>query len=207
MYLPCKRDYIQAEIVIHRQFFEYQELEKIHKFITPKMTVLDIGANIGNHSIYFASVLKVGKVYSFEPIKFTASICRENIRLNGLENIITLFEYGLGKCNSKAKIVFDGSTVNNLGGTALEESENGSIDIKKLDDLQIPEKIDFIKMDVEGMEASVLLGAKDTILRDRPVLWVEIFDKNYENVNRILHSMGYAQVMILSKDNYVFRGV
>ncbi len=207
MYLPCKRDYVQTEIILNSQFYEHDELTKIHEFINPGMVFLDIGANVGNHSVYFAYILKARKVYSFEPVKLTASICRENIRLNGLEDIITLFEYGLGKEDSKAKIIFDGLSVNNLGGTTLEECETGAIEIKKLDNLKIPEKIDFMKIDVEGMEASVLLGAKDTILRDRPVLWVEIFDKNYENVNRILHSMGYAQVMILSKDNYVFRGV
>lgn len=209
MYLPCERDYIQAEIVIHKRFFENEELAKIHEFITPKMTFLDIGANIGNHTIYFASVLGAKRVYSFEPMSLTASIFKKNIKLNQLEDAATLFECGLGKDNTKAKVMFDGTAVNNLGGTALSECEDGTIEIRRLDDLNIQDKIDFIKIDVERMEASVLLGAKNTILRDHPLMWVEIFEDKYENVIRILHNLGYELKTELSKDNYLFafRGV
>lgn len=209
MYLPCERDYIQAEMIIHKRFFENKELSKIHEFVSPGMTILDIGANIGNHTIYFASVLGAKKVYSFEPMVLTASIFRKNILLNRLENVVTLFEYGLGKENTKAKVVFDGTAVNNLGGTALSECEDGTLEIKKLDDLNILEKIDFIKIDVEEMEASVLSGAKNTIQRDKPLIWVEIFDKHYENVSYMLHRMGYTKIETLSKNNYLFqyRGV
>lgn len=209
MYLPCKHDYIQAEMVIHKRFFENKELAKIHDYINPGMNILDVGANIGNHTVYFASVLGAKHVYSFEPMPLPSMIFRKNIILNGLENIVTLFEYGLGKEDTKAKIVVDGSVYNNLGGTTLSECSDGKIEIKKLDGLCISDKIDFIKIDVEEMEASVLLGARETILRDKPLIWVEIFDKNYENVSYILHRMGYTKIMELSKNNYLFqyRGV
>jgi len=204
MYLPCKRDPLQTEIVIHKRFFEYIELSKIHKFITQGMTFLDVGANIGNHAIYFAYVLGAKRVYSFEPLPLTASIFKNNIRLNDLEKTVTLVEYGLGSANSKAKLIVDGAACNNLGSTSLSECADGIIEIRRLDDLNIQDKIDFIKIDVERMEASVLLGAKNTILRDHPLIWVEIFEDKYENVIRILHDLGYEIKMELSKDNYLF---
>lgn len=204
MYLPCKRDPLQTEIVIHKRFFEYIELAKIHEFITPGMIILDVGANIGNHTIYFASVLGAKKIYSFEPMSLTASIFKKNIKLNQLEHVVTLFECGLGKENTKAELVIDGVVGNNLGSTMLSECENGTLEIRRLDDINIQDKIDFIKIDVERMEASVLLGAKNTILRDRPLIWVEIFEDKYENVIRILHDLGYEIKMELSKDNYLF---
>lgn len=205
MYLPCKRDPLQTEIVIHKRFFEYIELAKIHEFITPEMTFLDIGANIGNHTIYFSSVLGAKHVYSFEPMSLTASIFRKNIKLNQLEHVVSLFEYGLGKENTKAEVVIDGVADNNLGSTTLSECEYGTIEIRRLDDLHLQDKIDFIKIDVEGMEASVLSGARDTISRDNPLIWVEIFDKNYEHVSNILHQQGYTKMMELSKNNYLFQ--
>lgn len=204
MYLPCKHDYIQTEIIVSRQFYENTELAKIHDFIKPGMVILDVGANIGNHTVYFGSILEANKIYSFEPQKIPASICRKNIMLNKLDGIVELFEYGLGKDNSRAKIIFDGLAVDNIGGTMLTECENGDIDIRMLDDLHILEKIDFIKIDVEEMEASVLLGAKNTILRDYPTIWIEIMDKNYENVSSILDNYGYEKITELSGNNYVF---
>lgn len=204
MYLPCKHDYIQTEIIVSRQFYENLELAKIHDFIKSGMVILDVGANIGNHTIYFGSILEANKIYSFEPQKIPAAICRKNIMLNKLDGIVELFEYGLGKNNSKAKVIFDGLAVDNIGGTMLTECENGDIDIRNLDDVHILERIDFIKIDVEEMEASVLLGAKNTILRDYPTIWIEIMDKNYDNVNSILHGYGYEKITELSEQNYVF---
>lgn len=204
MFLPCERDYIQTEIIVTKQFYEKQDLKKIHKYVKDKAVCLDVGANIGNHSLYFASVLNAKKVYSFEPVKLTHSILKKNISLNKLEDVISIFECGLGSENTKAEIIYDGLQDNNLGGTALSESTTGDIEIRKLDDIQIPEKIDFIKIDVERMENLVLAGAKETIVRDKPILWIEIFEDKYETVSRILTEYGYKQMEILSGDNYLF---
>lgn len=205
MFLPCEHDYIQTEILINRQFFEITELNKIHKYVNNGMTFLDIGANIGNHSLYFASILKAGEVYSFEPMEFTYSILKKNISLNGLENTVTLFNCGLGSSTTKARIILDGVKSNNLGSTALSESVEGTIEIRRLDYFEFPEKIDFIKIDVERMESQVLTGARETILRDKPILWIEIFEDKYKEVSKILEDFGYEQTEILSADNYIFQ--
>lgn len=203
-YLPCKHDYIQTEILICRHFYESAELEKIKDYIVPGMVVVDVGANIGNHTVYFGSILQASRVYSFEPQPIPAEICKKNIMLNDLENIVKLYDFGLGSDSTQADIIYDGSGVHNLGGTMLKESEHGNIIIKKLDDISIPEKTDFVKIDVEGMEAEVLLGAKNTLVKDTPIIWIEIMDRNYETVVSILNGYGYVIKEVLSRNNYVF---
>lgn len=207
MFLPCKHDYVQTEILMHRQFFENTELRKIHKYVSQGMTFLDVGANIGNHSLYFSSVLKAKKIYSFEPMPLTYSILKKNISLNKLEGTVTLFECGLESENTKAEVIIDGLKYNNLGGTNLAQCETGDLEIRKLDNIFIPEKIDFIKIDVERMEAFVLKGARETISREKPVIWIEIFDEKYNEVSGILADLGYKQIEILSENNYIFKYV
>ena len=205
MFLPCRHDYLQTEIMVTKDFFESRELKKIHKYISPGMAFLDIGTNIGNHSLYFASVLKAKKVYAFEPVKLTHSILKKNISLNELEDVVTIFECGLGSANTRAEIIYDGLQDNNLGGTALSQCNDGEMVIRQLDFFKFPEKIDFVKMDVERMEAQVLAGAKETILKDKPVLWIEIFEDKYKQVYEILADLGYTQTEILTENNYIFQ--
>lgn len=73
----------------------------------------------------------------------------------------------------------------------------------RLDDIRIPEHIDFIKIDVEGYEEMVLQGAADTLRRNHPVLMIEIFDENYSRVNTYLYSIGY-RCRIKAENDYIY---
>lgn len=72
-----------------------------------------------------------------------------------------------------------------------------------LDSVPIDVKIDFMKIDVEGFENEVLLGAGELIKRDRPIIFVEVFEKNRNAVEKTIHHLGYV---LKEKwgDNYLF---
>ena len=202
-YLPLLlTDFIQSTIFMSDDYYEKATLEKVFVnyesgIIMEKVhdgVVLDIGANIGNHALFFCNECGARKVYCFEPIDFTFSILEKNIMLNGLEHRVVLNRMGLGEREENCDAEYN---VYNLGGTSLKQSESGSIHIRRLDDLEIREKISFIKIDVEGMESSVINGGKELISKNHPYIMVESFGMGIINVRNLLcEKMGRGGVYV-----------
>ncbi|MCX2683695.1 MULTISPECIES: FkbM family methyltransferase [unclassified Campylobacter] len=161
MYLPnALNDFIQSEIIKRNDFFSANVIKKADLYLKDGANILDIGANIGNNSLYWALVRKAKKIYSFEPILSSYEILLKNIQLNTLDTIIKPFNFALGKNKSKASI--HTTSFHNIGVTSLKDDENGDLEVRSLDNLLsegfFKERIDFIKIDVEGFENKVLLG-------------------------------------------------
>ena len=142
-------------------------------------TILDIGANIGTHSIAFARNFK--QVHAFEPNEKLWRAFERNVSINGLTNV-WLHEMGLG--DARGSVPFYSIAKDNFGlGTALPVEQYdlplqqiGVINIEVGDEIvrrQIGQ-VNAIKIDVQGFEPQVLKGLRGTLRRDRPVLWVEL---------------------------------
>jgi len=204
-YLPYARfDLIQQSILKCRNFDEYELLEKVYKkYLKPGFTYLDCGANIGNHSLFFACVAKAKKIFAFEGCSPTYDILTKNIEVNNLQDVITAYNCVLGEKAGSAEICT--CDLFNFGGTNFTESKSlNGIEMKPLDSFDFGTKIDFIKMDVEGFEYKVLQGSKSLLLKYKPILWVEIFECNYPKVSELLSELGYKQIEALDKSNYIF---
>jgi hypothetical protein len=78
-----------------------------------------------------------------------------------------------------------------------------AIDIRSLDDFELA-KIDFIKIDVEGFETDVLLGAAQTIERCKPVILIEVFENSREKVNKLMEQYGYRKFITLEEYNCIY---
>ncbi len=158
--------------------FEPEMVVLFKSLIQPNHTVLDIGANIGCTSILFGNIAE--KVYSFEPSPSTFSYLEKNVRSARLEQVIPV-NVGLGKEAGTFELTFaknnrSGGFVSNLM-SASDGHEVEQIRIMKGDDFILERKIskiDFIKIDVEGFEMSVIQGLSATIERDRPVVALEL---------------------------------
>lgn len=139
-------------------------------------TSLDIGANIGNHAIVIAKYTK--RLIAFEPMKFIFSVLQQNFILNKLNNAIAV---NLALSDEAIKRDIFIPKHGNLGCSSLdasfEDAEQQEIELVIGDDYlnsNYPkETIDFIKMDVEGHEASALRGLKKTLKQDQPLLLIE----------------------------------
>lgn len=171
-----------------------EELNIILQVLKPGDIALDIGANIGTHTVPQAKkVGKTGAVIAFEPQRVTFQNLCANVALNALTNVRCI-NAGVGDAHGKLTIPFlDPEAHNNFGGLNIEGHAQGeSIDIVKVDDYTLP-RCNLIKIDVEGMEAKVLAGASKTIAAHRPVLFVE--NNNEERSAAILKrldALGYA---------------
>lgn len=152
----------------------------------------DVGSNIGTHSLAIAKSFedKV-KIRAFEAQRIIFNMLCGNVAINGLKNV---FCYNLAIGNNQIDELEislpDYSKHNNFGGLELiapKKSDNQNMikiateKVKVITLDSFDEKVDFIKMDIEGMEDKAIHGATDTIDRHRPICFVEIAktDANY----------------------------
>jgi len=192
-FLPNKEDHIQKKIINSKNFYEIDLLEEIGRFPLEKGAFIDIGANIGNHSIYFASILN-REVYAFEPTDEASNIFTKNIKLNGLEKKIHRFQVALGQKEQSANYILDEL---NTGATKLNIVEGGRVTIKPLDQFIniINAPIALIKIDVEGFELDVLKGAKKTIKEHKPLLIIETQEHmDFLKISKYVRKLGYKPI-------------
>lgn len=167
------------DIYIGRSLDLYGELSESEvavfgQLLKPGMTAIDIGANIGCHTVYIAKAVgDGGQVLAFEPQRQVFQILCANVALNALGNV-RAWQAALG--TEAGEIVVPPVRYDrqgNFGGVALGGHEKGeTVPVMTLDSLPL-HNCHFIKIDVEGMEAQVLEGGRDLIARLRPVLYVE----------------------------------
>lgn len=174
-----ERDPIQRN---HRkgQFYEQQELDELRAIFPEGGTFVDIGANVGNHSVYAGLFLKAGKIIPFEPNPLAYRVLVHNVLLNGLEDVVDLEKLGVGISDHEKEGFSMQKRDRNLGGAKMIEGK-GDLKVYPADELLAGEAPAMIKIDVEGMEMQALGGLEKTIAEHRPILLVEVDNENEED--------------------------
>lgn len=198
MYLPfADDDFVQKNVILRGTFYEDHFLKQLKELdlFDSKGVAFDVGANIGNHTIYFSEILGASKVVAFEPQNIAHDILKKNVELNGLEKKVKIVKKLVGSQKGEGVLAAHFGT-KNLGGTAFEESKGGDVEMTSLDayckEAKIS-KIDLLKIDVEGMQLPVLAGAEKILSDMKPAVWMELRVKNgeYDEPAAILAKYGY----------------
>lgn len=205
-YLPYHNDHVERSIIMSNNFYEIQMLEDIKKRIGLNKVIVDVGANIGNHTVFFANICEANKVYSFEPQKNIYDILLKNVQINMFNKNVNLFNMGVGREISKGSVkIIDNK---NFGMSKLEKSKEGNIYIDTLDNMlfEKEKKIDMIKIDVEGMEMDVLMGAEKILKEYKPILYIEAATDDYFNeISNYLKKFNYkAKIRFNHTPTYLF---
>lgn len=169
-------DTIQQDMMAYGTFYEAAELAFLKAFIPPAARIVDVGANIGNHAVFFDLVCGA-EVIVFEPNPTVIPELQMNLARNACSRTDTgHLGKALGFASFRGELYLREAdrAANNRGGTRLRPAPNGAIDVYPLDKcLRAP--VDLIKIDVEGMAIDVLRGAEQIIAESpRPMLFVEI---------------------------------
>lgn len=173
MLYPVTDRYIGQSLDTYGEFSQ-GEMELLGQIIQPGQVVLDVGANIGTHTVFFAQqVGPSGIVFAFEPQRVLFQILCGNVALNALTNVHTR-QAAVGRQAGTVRFLApDYTTTGNFGGVSIDEHSHGEeAPLYPIDQLGLT-ACHLIKIDVEGMEGDVLTGAEQTIRRLRPVLYVE----------------------------------
>ena len=197
MYLPDKdKDMIQHQTFVGKVYWDHGIMEMLKQYLPENPVVIDCGANIGSHTIYWAVEQNAKKVYAFEPLDHSFDILSVNVKLNNLSDRVELYNIGLSDEACKAGILC--FSPNNIGGTNFRKDENGTTKMLPLDSLNIEEKVDLIKIDVENHEMFLLKGAEQTIAKNKPVILIETF-WNKEEIDEFLGKHGYKEGVSVSR--------
>lgn len=156
--------------------FSYGESELFRNIVMPKDTALDIGANIGAFSLDLGDIVgPEGLVYAFEPQRQLFQILCANLALN-LRHNIRPYCAAMGELPGSIMVPWlDPINTVNFGGVSLGAWTTGErVSVVPLDKMHLIDAgVQFMKIDVEGMELSVLKGAVNILKRFRPTLYVE----------------------------------
>ena len=211
IYVPLyKTDQLQKKIVSSGTYYERSELDYVFNIavggaistIVKDHCVLDIGTNIGNHTLYFLFECGAGKVHCFEPIQSTYLILHKNIEINSAQDRVVLHHVGVGAKSSLASIA--NFSEKSIGSTELSYSEDGDIPIVAIDDLKLDEMIAFVKIDVEGFEYEVIKGMMQTLKKYRPYIMIEAREEFFDDIVRDLAPLGYWYLRLGKGINYLF---
>jgi len=190
--------YTKQPLIWFGDGFEFKTIAQIKKNVKKGDIVFDIGANIGLYSILLSKLVgNTGTVYAFEPNPLTVKYLKKNLTLNNCHNVI-VSQIALSDENGKIilkKTVGGGDAFNYIVKSQDADEEKEIIDAVRLDDFIITNKIDrldFVKMDIEGAELLCINGAKEKMLKIlKPIIVTEVFEPWCERFN-------YTSIELLS---------
>ncbi len=195
-------------------YFEPYIIEIAEKYIISGTTVLDIGANLGQMSIYFSKLVgPLGKVFSLDADDYIFNILVKNIKANGCANISPVF--GAVYNESDQILHFPKQDFLKFGaygsyGLNPQVSEGREVKTITVDSLEIKESISFMKVDVQGSDLFALQGAEQTILRNKMPIIFEFeqqfqkdFNTSFQDYVEFVDRISYKFEEIIDNINYL----
>lgn len=188
-------DHIPAMILRRRRFYELDLLEDLCTRAAPGL-VIDVGAHLGNHTVWLAAA--GFEVLALEPAPAYELLCR-NVARNGLAPRVRALQVAASREPGWGRLA--PLRTGNTGMTAITDDPMGTIALRPVDQIldelraetRVP-RVTVIKVDVEQAELAVLEGARQTIVRDRPLLYVEADgDARHAAVTAFLAPLGYRE--------------
>jgi FkbM family methyltransferase len=178
-----------SNIIKNGNVWEKHMHDIFEKYIDNESIVIEGGCHIGTHTLKIASLCK--HLYAFEPMPDTNKVLTENIILNKMKNVTVSLD---GLSDTKGKTKYSWIPYGNPGGSGLEgnpmgrpewvpeTTENIEVNLTTIDSLEL-DKLDFIKLDVEGYEQLVIKGGMKTISKYKPVITLEVWSNHNGGVN------------------------
>jgi FkbM family methyltransferase len=186
-------DYIQGRVFTEGRPYEEEMLEDIARRVSPGDTVVDVGANVGNHTLYLARVVGC-QVHAFEPSADLAQAISLSSELNGCAEQVHVHQVAVGAVGGVGSMVLDDAA--NLGAQRVVLGGAGTgqrVTVVALDDVRFDGAVAVLKIDVEGMEMDVLSGASEVLVSQHPLVYVECLDSDQlMRVEGFLGERGYV---------------
>jgi FkbM family methyltransferase len=192
-----------ASLIIYSKYPEYIETLFLKKYLKTNSVFFDVGSGFGDYSLIASSVIKHGKIYSFEPIQEEINRLKENVKLNNIEEVVSVFQMAVSNYNGTVN--FNLSSVNEMSYITAEHADL-RVKCTKIDTFckkNNIEFIDFLKIDVEGEENNVILGALNLLKKQKVGAMIIEFNVrqkkltgNGKQLILLLKSLGYVTIKL-----------
>jgi len=208
VYVMDDDEFVGAQIRTTGKLWEEWISDEVKKYYKEGTDILDIGANIGTHTLLFS---EIGPVHSFEPLYH--AVVTQNVKSNSLKNPVKVYPYALSDEAQVRNMYLPRRMphgLKNYGGSSMHLNETAAhsstpvpVECKTLDEVYngVPS---VIKMDVENHEPYVLRGAINTIKTHKPAIITEISNYETSEVPKILQSFGYTKCTTPDNSNYIY---
>jgi FkbM family methyltransferase len=197
-YFLFKQDIGLTSAIRENKMWEPHIYESIKNVNLENTNIIDIGANLGVHTLEFAEMVGQGEVYAFEPQRIVYYQLCGNIIANGFDNIIA-YNVALSNKNGITLVEnqnFYSEGLLNIGDTHVGKTGD-EVEERTLDSYHF-DNVSLIKIDVQGYEPFVLEGARETIKRNNPIILIEIedsqltlFEKSIDDIINFFKSISY----------------
>ncbi len=184
--------YIGRSLELYGEYSE-GEVSLFRQVLKPGFTVLDLGANIGVHTVFLArTVGERGRVYAFEPQRLLFQTLCANVALNCLTNVMCEHAAVSDRAGRMRIGDLNPWTQQNFGGYEMTEFNGGDpVPLVTVDSFE-RKRCEFMKIDVEGMELEAIRGASDTISRTQPIIYIENRQQDKSDaLIQLISSYGY----------------
>lgn len=197
-------DSIFSEILGKHEYFEESVLQSWISILKKAECVIDIGANLGNHSVFWAKYTDAKRIWAIEPYEENYKLLEENISENELKQIKAV-RCAIGDRNAKMYLKNEvgktclGNAAYSYENTTENEKNSESVPGFSLDmflQKYAVDKIDFLKIDAEGMTLEILEGARNCLENFKPDIWLECEADNVLSILELLEKYDYKMVDI-----------
>jgi FkbM family methyltransferase len=176
--------------------YSQSEVDVFTKAVKTGDTIVEVGANMGSHTIPLARLVgPAGTLIAIEPERYCFYILCGNIAINNLKNVFP-FQQAFGESTGTVKVPELSQEGNlNVGLVELERDwsqyAHYPVSLNTMDNMNLA-KLDFLKIDVEGMEERVLRGGENTIKKFQPIMYIENDRPEKESsLKSYIASLGY----------------
>lgn len=205
-------EWIQQQIFFFG-YYDERGMKCLKKYLNKGDVFIDIGANVGCYSLIASKIVtETGKVYAFEPVNSIYNCLKKNVELNNLKNIVLEKKAIYNKRGVKDLYI---SLSDNMGMSSISTPVSNYIE--KVNTITLDEfirnnkvnKVDFIKIDIEGAELYALQGMTNTIIQNKPVIIVELNEWilketgiDMKDIIKLMQKLGYSMKAI-NKDGII----
>jgi FkbM family methyltransferase len=184
-------DFIGRSLDLYGEWCE-REIETVAQVVRAGDFVVDIGANIGTHTVALANVVTAdGLVVAIEAQRQVYNYLVANVRINNLLHVLCLNKAAGAQAGTVKVPLLDPSLAGNFGALNVAAQKEGEpVEVITVDSIGLP-SCRLIKIDVEGMEPQVLNGARQTIRKLKPFIFVEATLENSSEVISRMIQFGY----------------
>lgn len=183
------------------KIFEHEELNKIKQIKPNCKNILDIGACYGSYSLGLSKVFPNANIIALEPTK-NFILLEKNVKINNAKNI-KLKKVAIS--NKEGYVRFS----ENVFANNSVSDKGTKIKCTTIDKLKLKNKIDFIKLDVEGHELEAIEGMINTLKKDKPLIQIELNfmsgKKKIIKIKELLRKLNYKRIHDFGNKNYLYK--
>lgn len=185
-------------------FYEKPFLETLTRLVAPGGLVIDVGAHIGNHTVWFAGIMECS-VLALEPNPVSHDLLVTNVVTNGLDHMVEVVQAAASDLAGTGHLL--PQTPDDAGTMSLSESQDNGrqVPLTRIDDLVMPGRefdrkpIVLVKIDVEGHELEALRGAAGMLARDKPIVTTEVQSVAFFDALAVdMSKMGYVPAAVMN---------